>query len=389
MCRLSRNSGASTSWNSKGLSRPVAGKLYLFFYLFFTRKDDTDRQTDKQEIVRMSNVWFLVKLCAGKHHRSTNRCSRVSEVKEEIFWSWYTEKHKMRPVKWPTQPPIQRVTGRFPGVKRPGRGVNHPPPPSAEDKERVELYFYSLSGPSWPLTGWTLPLPFYLFTLHINDFSLLSVVNDLSGFTFDSYRFLLSMFSFCYRLLSIIIYYRLVSITIGPTDSLISRALCKVSWSEQTQIVPAKLTQVFMLPMYDASHVRCFPCTPFVLSVFSVNTAVVLPGCMVLRRCINIAVWATCVSKNCTVLEGPEGEYRYNSALSLTSALDGGEWLTPHPGRSTPGKETRYSQHTWVGGPQGRSGRVWNTSPPPGFDPRTVQPVASRYTDWAIAAHVF
>ena len=29
MCRLSRNSGDSTSWNTKGLSRPVAGKLYL------------------------------------------------------------------------------------------------------------------------------------------------------------------------------------------------------------------------------------------------------------------------------------------------------------------------------------------------------------------------
>jgi hypothetical protein len=29
MCRLSRNSGASTFWNPKGLSRPVAGKLYL------------------------------------------------------------------------------------------------------------------------------------------------------------------------------------------------------------------------------------------------------------------------------------------------------------------------------------------------------------------------
>jgi hypothetical protein len=27
------------------------------------------------------------------------------------------------------------------------------------------------------------------------------------------------------------------------------------------------------------------------------------------------------------------------------------------------------------------------SSPPPGFDPRTVQPVASRYTDWAIPAH--
>jgi hypothetical protein len=29
MCRLSRNSGALTSWNPKGLSRRVAGKLYL------------------------------------------------------------------------------------------------------------------------------------------------------------------------------------------------------------------------------------------------------------------------------------------------------------------------------------------------------------------------
>jgi hypothetical protein len=32
-------------------------------------------------------------------------------------------------------------------------------------------------------------------------------------------------------------------------------------------------------------------------------------------------------------------------------------------------------------GPQGRSGQVRKISPPPGFDPRTVQPVASRYTD--------
>jgi hypothetical protein len=30
MCWLSRNSGASTSWNPKSLSRPVVGKLYLF-----------------------------------------------------------------------------------------------------------------------------------------------------------------------------------------------------------------------------------------------------------------------------------------------------------------------------------------------------------------------
>jgi len=38
------------------------------------------------------------------------------------------------------------ATGSFPGVKWPGRGVDHPPPSSAEVKERVELYLYSPLG---------------------------------------------------------------------------------------------------------------------------------------------------------------------------------------------------------------------------------------------------
>jgi hypothetical protein len=33
-------------------------------------------------------------------------------------------------------------TASFPEVKRPGRDVDHPPPYSAEVKERVELYLY-------------------------------------------------------------------------------------------------------------------------------------------------------------------------------------------------------------------------------------------------------
>jgi len=37
-------------------------------------------------------------------------------------------------------------TGSFPGVTRPGRGANHPPPSSAEVKERVELYMYTPLG---------------------------------------------------------------------------------------------------------------------------------------------------------------------------------------------------------------------------------------------------
>ena len=62
-------------------------------------------------------------------------------------------------------------------------------------------------------------------------------------------------------------------------------------------------------------------------------------------------------------------------------------WLTPRPGRFTPRKETRYPLYRRLGGPQGRSWRVRKISPPPGFDPRSVQAVANRYTDWAIAAH--
>ena len=35
-------------------------------------------------------------------------------------------------------------TGFLPGVKRPGRGVDHPPPSSAEDEGRAELYILPL-----------------------------------------------------------------------------------------------------------------------------------------------------------------------------------------------------------------------------------------------------
>jgi hypothetical protein len=44
-------------------------------------------------------------------------------------------------------------TGSFSRVMRPERGVNHTPLSIAEVKEGVELYLYSLSGPSWPVLG--------------------------------------------------------------------------------------------------------------------------------------------------------------------------------------------------------------------------------------------
>ena len=65
-----------------------------------------------------------------------------------------------------------------------------------------------------------------------------------------------------------------------------------------------------------------------------------------------------------------------------------GGWSTPPSGRFSPWKESRYQLYQRLGGPQGRSWRVQKISPPPGFDHRIVQPIASCYTDWAIAAHV-
>jgi hypothetical protein len=44
-------------------------------------------------------------------------------------------------------------TGSFLGVKRPGRGIDHPHLTSVKVKERVELYIYSISGPLWPVLG--------------------------------------------------------------------------------------------------------------------------------------------------------------------------------------------------------------------------------------------
>jgi hypothetical protein len=84
--------------------------------------------------------------------------------------------------------------------------------------------------------------------------------------------------------------------------------------------------------------------------------------------------------------EGPEGEQRYSSTLSLTSTLDEGGWSKPLHAALPPGM-TRYPLYRRLDRPQGRSGRVLKISPPPGFDPRTVQLVASHYADYAIPAH--
>ena len=84
--------------------------------------------------------------------------------------------------------------------------------------------------------------------------------------------------------------------------------------------------------------------------------------------------------------KGPEGEQMYSSTLPSTSVLDveGGQRYAP-AAFPPPGK-TLYPVYRRLCGPQGRFGMVRKISPPTGVDPQTVQPVAGRYTDWAMAA---
>jgi hypothetical protein len=57
-----------------------------------------------------------------------------------------------------------------------------------------------------------------------------------------------------------------------------------------------------------------------------------------------------------------------------------------HVPAALPPRKTRFLLYRRLGGLQSQSGRVRKISPPPRFDPRTVQPVANRYTGWAIPA---
>jgi hypothetical protein len=83
--------------------------------------------------------------------------------------------------------------------------------------------------------------------------------------------------------------------------------------------------------------------------------------------------------------------FRWIQGAETFLALVGGEWSASRPCRFTPGKEPRYPFYRRLGGAQSRSKRYGEVKI---FDPTgtltpvplVVQPVVSRYTDWAIPA---
>jgi hypothetical protein len=72
----------------------------------------------------------------------------------------------------------------------------------------------------------------------------------------------------------------------------------------------------------------------------------------------------------------------------MTTVLEEDEGSASRPGRSLPPAKTRKPLYRRLSRPQDRSGEVRKISQPPGFDPQTIQPVASRYIHWAIRPSV-
>jgi hypothetical protein len=105
MCRLSRNSGASTSWSPKGLSRLVAGKLYLYML------------STEAEVVL--SIWRL-------GYRLDNP-GFESSMDKVFFTVPNTSRPVLRPKQW--------MPGYFSGGRmRRGNKVNHSPASSTKVK---------------------------------------------------------------------------------------------------------------------------------------------------------------------------------------------------------------------------------------------------------------
>jgi hypothetical protein len=66
--------------------------------------------------------------------------------------------------------------------------------------------------------------------------------------------------------------------------------------------------------------------------------------------------------------------------------LDWGGCSTPCPNHFPPLEMTQYPLYRRLGGTPEHSGWIRKMLPPPGFDLQTIQPVASRHTDYAILA---
>jgi hypothetical protein len=133
---------------SKQLLLHLVGCLLYYLYQWCTVK-------------QISNIEFILCILRGLRKTSVGWDIVVDiAIRYEVDgpgiesrWRWDFQ-HPSKSAMGATQPP--GGTGSFRRVKRTVRGVDYPPPSSAEVKDRVELYLCSTIGPAWPVLGWTL-----------------------------------------------------------------------------------------------------------------------------------------------------------------------------------------------------------------------------------------
>jgi hypothetical protein len=129
--------------------------------------------------------------------------------------------------------------------------------------------------------------------------------------------------------------------------------------------------------------------TVCVTPIFSLITSYSVSPCSSSTKILFCPYFFFPLSKMCTVVQAlrlctGRTAHRGSRGIALPFHDHGtrrGEASASRPGRSLPPEKTQYPLYRRLDGPHGRSGQVQRISPLPGSDPRTVQPVASRYTD--------
>ena len=96
---------------------------------------------------RVRNKGIMQRACGPRELNPYSGSLRARRSWDRIL----VETNFSAPALGPNQPRMHRV--RLPGVKREGRGANHPLPSCADVKEKVELYPYFRSGPSRSVLG--------------------------------------------------------------------------------------------------------------------------------------------------------------------------------------------------------------------------------------------
>jgi hypothetical protein len=139
------------------------GRVFHFLYSAWTHSYPKEPTLNSVDILLWSVIellFLIISFTMGRHGSvGIATLYELDCLEIESRWGWgarFSAPVQTCPGAHPAS--YTMGTGSFLGVKRPGRGVDHPLPSSAGVKERVELYICSTSGPSWPVIGWPLPL---------------------------------------------------------------------------------------------------------------------------------------------------------------------------------------------------------------------------------------